>query len=69
MSAFSSPPEVRSPYLTLPEAAGYLWLSLSTLRRYVKAGTLPARKLPHHNRRYLVDRAVVEDMAREVSSC
>lgn len=48
-----------SPYLKLPEAATYARVSIRTLQRYLKSGTLRRHGLGH---RVLIDRAELETL-------
>jgi excisionase family DNA binding protein len=59
------PPEVEaaaSPFLTIPQTAAYLGVSIETVRRYVKSGVLTSHKLPPQNGKYLIERRAIETM-------
>lgn len=49
-------------YLTLQEFAAVLRVSLDTARRWVKAGRVPAVRLPGTNGKYLVPRDAVQSL-------
>jgi excisionase family DNA binding protein len=58
-----SVPERPPAYYTLLEAAFALRLNPLTLRRWIKSGRLPARKLPGPNGRYLLSRQALDALA------
>ena len=50
-----------SPYLKLPEAAAYARVSVRTLQRHLKSGTLRRHSFGH---RVLIDRTELETLIR-----
>lgn len=53
--------EITSPYLKLPEASDYARISVRTLQRYLKNGTLRRYSF---GRRVLIDRTELERFIR-----
>jgi excisionase family DNA binding protein len=62
VSSFPEAPTPSSDYRTLSEASLELRLPVTTLRRLVRTGSLPAVKLAGQNGSYLVPSAAIEEL-------
>lgn len=53
--------QTTSPYISIDEAAKYLRLNKRSIRRYIHAGILPAKRLPTGVGKYLLTKEDLEN--------